>query len=125
MGFTAEMSRSAALPGSSLGSRDGEGGIDRHQFAPPGHCLTCVILADGGRIRRRRVAAQRGDPQRRHPADPRPKESRMPRRPSLYAILATLLAAFTVGLGVGVHPALAAVAPVRIMALGDSITAGP
>jgi lysophospholipase L1-like esterase len=49
----------------------------------------------------------------------------MPRRPSLYAILATLLAAFTVGLGVGVHPALAATAPVRIMALGDSITAGP
>ncbi|HST86015.1 MAG TPA: cellulose binding domain-containing protein [Kineosporiaceae bacterium] len=49
----------------------------------------------------------------------------MLRRSSLCAVLATLLAAFTVGLGIGVHPALAATAPVRIMALGDSITAGP
>ena len=49
----------------------------------------------------------------------------MLRRSAFCAILATLLAVFTVGVGGGVHPALAAAAPVRIMALGDSITAGP
>jgi lysophospholipase L1-like esterase len=47
----------------------------------------------------------------------------MVRRPARYALLAALLAAAT---WVGVRPALSAtVAPIRIMALGDSITAGP
>ena len=50
------------------------------------------------------------------------KESRMLRRSTLYAIVAALFVAFTVGV---MHPALAATAPVRIMPLGDSITAGP
>lgn len=46
----------------------------------------------------------------------------MPRRPALYAIVAALVlaAAFVVA-----QPAQSAAAPVRIMPLGDSITAGP
>src|SRR6186997_799663 len=44
------------------------------------------------------------------------------RRTSLYAILAALLAAGTLVLA---GPAESAPAPVRIMPLGDSITAGP
>jgi lysophospholipase L1-like esterase len=44
------------------------------------------------------------------------------RRPTLYAFFAALLVAATF---VVVRPALSATAPVRIMPLGDSITAGP
>jgi lysophospholipase L1-like esterase len=46
----------------------------------------------------------------------------MLRKPNLYAFLAALLAAITVGVAV---PSESAAAPVRIMPLGDSITAGP
>jgi lysophospholipase L1-like esterase len=46
----------------------------------------------------------------------------MLRRSSLYALLAALLVAVTL---VVVRPALSATTPVRIMPLGDSITAGP
>src|SRR3954468_13174098 len=46
----------------------------------------------------------------------------MLRRSSLYALLAAVLVALTV---VAVRPALSATAPIRIMPLGDSITAGP
>jgi lysophospholipase L1-like esterase len=46
----------------------------------------------------------------------------MRRRPVLYAILAVLAAVLTV---TAVRPASSATAPVRIMPLGDSITAGP
>jgi hypothetical protein len=45
------------------------------------------------------------------------------RKFSLYAVLPVLLATFAVGLAV--RPALSAATPVRIMPLGDSITAGP
>jgi lysophospholipase L1-like esterase len=49
----------------------------------------------------------------------------MPRRSSLYAFLAVLLLAMTFGVAVPDLSALSATDPVRIMPLGDSITAGP
>jgi lysophospholipase L1-like esterase len=50
----------------------------------------------------------------------------MHRRTALYAVLAALLATLMAAVTVSVaRPALSATAPVRIMPLGDSITAGP
>jgi lysophospholipase L1-like esterase len=50
------------------------------------------------------------------------KEMPMSRKPLLYTIIATLFAALTLTVA---QPAHSAAAPVRIMPLGDSITAGP
>src|SRR5689334_16762788 len=46
----------------------------------------------------------------------------MPRKPILYALVAALAAVLALAVA---QPAASAVAPVRIMPLGDSITAGP
>lgn len=51
----------------------------------------------------------------------------MPPKPSSWTLLAAPLVALlvTVGLGVAIRPGYAATQPVRVMPLGDSITAGP